>query len=220
VFVIPLLVLALGSGMFAVPATNAAGDCSIGAAAALDAEERAFLVLINNHRASHGLAPLTASYTLSRASAWKSRDMGVNRYFAHDDTPIGRGWSERARDCGYGFGTGIGENIAAGVTTAQQAFDIWRNSAGHNANMLGSGYRAIGIGRHYTAGSPYGWYWTTVFGGYDDGWVTSSGGGPRVIGAVDPPATGAPVASWAAKGKRTPATDLHRGWIGSRRPVR
>ena len=32
--------------------------------------------------------------------------------------------------------------------------------------MLGANYTAIGIGRAYTAGSPYGWYWTTDFGGY------------------------------------------------------
>ena len=39
-----------------------------------------------------------------------------------------------------------------------------------NANMLSTSYSAIGIGRAYTAGSPYSWYWTTEFGGVNDGW--------------------------------------------------
>ena len=147
---------------------SAAGDCTIDAS--LDSEEQAFLTLINNHRAQNGLPKLAISYTLTRASAWKSKDLGVNAYFAHDD--LTRTWVQRVRDCNYGFNTYIGENIAAGVTTAQQAFDIWKNSPGHNANMLGSNYNSIGIGRYFVQGSPYGWYWTTDFGGFDDGWST------------------------------------------------
>lgn len=148
---------------------EAAGDCTIDAT--LDAEEKLFLTLINNHRAANGRAPLRASYTLSKASAWKSKDMGVNGYFGHND--LDRTWDQRMRDCGYTFNTWAGENILGGGSgTAQQAFDAWRNSSGHNANMLSSNFTAIGIGRHYTAGSPYGWYWTTNFGGYNDGFVT------------------------------------------------
>jgi uncharacterized protein YkwD len=134
----------------------------------MDSEEQQFLTLINDHRAQSGLPPLALSYTLTKASAWKSADMGTNRYFAHDD--LNRTWVQRVQDCGYGFNTWLGENIAAGVQTAQQAFDIWKNSPGHDANMLGANYTSIGIGRYYAAGSPYGWYWTTDFGGFDDGY--------------------------------------------------
>ena len=95
--------------------------------------------------------------------------MAQNAYFAHDD--LTRTWVDRIRDCGYGYNTWLGENIAAGFSTAQSVFDAWRNSPGHNANMLGANYTAIGIGRSYLAGSPYGWYWTTDFGGVSDGFV-------------------------------------------------
>jgi len=152
----------------APPRATAAGGCA--GDASLDSEERAFLVLINNYRAQNQLAPLAPSYALTRSAAWKSADLGANRYFLHDDP--GRGWVQRFRDCGYGYNAWLGENIAAGVSTAQQAFDLWRNSPGHNANMLGANYAAIGIGRAYAAGSPYGWYWTVDFGGYDDGWAS------------------------------------------------
>lgn len=147
---------------------SAAGDCTVDAT--MDSEEQAFLTLINNHRAQNGLGPLTASYMLTKAAAWKSKDMATNNYFAHDD--LSRNWVQRIRDCGYGFNTYLGENIAAGYTTAQQVFDGWKNSPGHNANMLGANYTTIGIGRYYVPGSTYGWYWTTDFGGFSDGWAT------------------------------------------------
>ncbi|MEX0750839.1 MAG: CAP domain-containing protein [Dehalococcoidia bacterium] len=150
------------------PRAQAAGDCNINET--VDAEEQAFLKLINQHRAQNGRAPLGLSYTLSRAAAWKSKDLGVNAYFAHDD--LNRTRAQRIRDCGYRYNTYLGENIAAGVSSAQAAFDLWKNSSGHNANMLGSNYTTIGIGREYVVGSPYGWYWTTEFGGVDDGYAT------------------------------------------------
>ena len=51
-------------------------------------------------------------------------------------------------------------------------FDGWKGSPGHNANMLGTNYTTIGIGRYFLQGSTYGWYWTTDFGGFSDGWAT------------------------------------------------
>lgn len=151
----------------------------------MDTEEQQFLVLINNYRAQNSLPALGLSYTLTRASAWKSADLGINEYFAHDD--LTRTWVERIRDCGYGYNTWAGENIAAGVTTAQQVFDIWKNSPGHNANMLGANYHSIGIDRYYAPGSPYGWYWTTDFGGFDDGFSSITiEAPPTSIGAAPP----------------------------------
>ena len=153
---------------------HAAGDCTVTAGeAALDAEEQAFLTQINNYRVANGRQPLKISYYLTRPSAWKSKHLGQNAYFAHDDTPINRPWYTRVQDCGYTYGTAVGENIAAGYTTAAQVFSGWQNSPGHNSNMLSTSYTAIGIGRHFVSGSPYGWYWTTVFGGVDDGWYNA-----------------------------------------------
>jgi uncharacterized protein YkwD len=134
-------------------------------AAGYDSEEQAFLQLINNYRKQNGLAALSPSPSLDRSAAWKSQDMGANSYFAHDDTPIGRTWDQRIRDCGYTYNAWIGENIAAGMSTAAAAFQAWRDSPDHNANMLSANYNAIGIGRAYVSGSPYGWYWSTDFGG-------------------------------------------------------
>ena len=75
---------------------------------------------------------------------------------------------------------------AAGLATAQQAFDGWLNACdpdasgactyAHRRNMLGAGFRAIGIARAFGAGTAYGWYWTTDFGGVVDQVVTPPGG--------------------------------------------
>jgi hypothetical protein len=99
--------------------------------------------------------------------------MAQNNYFSHDDTPIGRTWSQRISDCGYNHGTWIGENIAAGYSSAASVFEGWKNSPGHNSNMLSTNFTAIGIGR-YQGGGTFGVYWTTAFGGYDDGWMNAS----------------------------------------------
>ncbi len=84
-------------------------------------------------------------------------------YFNHQSLD-GSSPSERACDacfeqvCGF---NGIAENIAAGNSGAAATFEQWRNSAGHNANMLGN-YSQIGIGRA-TGGGTYGTYWTNKF---------------------------------------------------------
>jgi uncharacterized protein YkwD len=163
-----LLAIALAAA-FAVTATRTiAGPNCTTDHAAIDAEEAEFLRLINEYRAQNGVQQLAVSDTLSRAAAWKSQHMGEEGYFAHDDTPIGRSWIDRIRDCGYSYNTWIGENIAAGNESAALTFEQWRTSPGHNANMLNANYNAIGIGRDFTDGSTYGWYWSTEFGGYAD----------------------------------------------------
>ncbi len=128
----------------------------------LDAEENAFLGIINEYRASQGLGALVVSPTLETSSRWLSQDMAAKGYFDHTDS-LGRDFGTRLSAFGYGAST-AGENIAAGNADAQSTFTQWKNSPGHNANMLGSGYKAIGIARYYDASSPYGWYWTTDFG--------------------------------------------------------
>ncbi|MFN0095968.1 MAG: CAP domain-containing protein [Dehalococcoidia bacterium] len=144
-----------------VPA-RAAGDCSIGDAA-VDEQERAFLVLINDYRAGRGLRALSLAPSLNRSAAWLAKDMADRGYFSHTDL-LGRDPSKRAGDCGYPGPAG--ENNAAGTfwSDAQHVFEAWKASPGHNENMLNSSYVAIGIGRAYNASSAYGWYWVTDFG--------------------------------------------------------
>jgi uncharacterized protein YkwD len=165
----------LGAGGFATQPAYALTNCTV-SDYSLDSQEQAFLTLINNYRAQNGRAALSTSSDLNRSSTWLATDMATKGYFSHTDS-LGRSPSTRAQNCGYG--SGAGENIAAGTSwdTAQEVFDAWKGSSGHNANMLNSGYKQIGIARHYNANSPYKWYWVTDFG-------TLSGSGGATSTAV------------------------------------
>ncbi len=137
------------------------------ATAGLDAEEQIFLETINAYRADNGLGALTACTSLNRAAQGHSEDMRDQDYFDHVSLD-GSSFTERTCDACYELGcnggTTMGENIAAGNSGAAGTFEQWRTSPGHDANMRGSGYTQIGIGRA-TGGGTYGSYWTNVFAG-------------------------------------------------------
>ena len=128
---------------------------------AIDPFEQEFLGLLNQYRADNGRQPLGISTQLTAAADWLSGDFAANDYFSHTDS-LGRGPGQRA--AAFGYTGAVGENIAGGFSSAQGVFDAWKGSPGHNANMLGSSYRAIGVGRVSLPGSRYGVYWTTDFG--------------------------------------------------------
>jgi uncharacterized protein YkwD len=161
-----MLGLVLGLALLALPlATNrvhALANCSAGDVS-LDAEEQAFLALINQYRTSHGLGVLTISPDLQRSATWMAVDMGAKNYFGHTDS-LGRSPWTRMADCGVAAAGG--ENLAGGTSksTGADAFEMFRNSPPHNDNMLFPGFREIGIARAYTPGSRLGWYWATDFG--------------------------------------------------------
>jgi uncharacterized protein YkwD len=133
----------------------------------LDSEEQAFLVIINDYRQQNGLGPVTACTSLNRAAQLHSEDLRDQDYFSHDGLNGSDPYSRSCDACyslGCGPQTAMAENIAAGNSGAQGTFTQWQNSAGHNANMLGTNFTQIGIGRA-TGGGTYGSYWTNVFGG-------------------------------------------------------
>ena len=136
--------------------------------AGLDGVEQDLVARINAFRAARGLATLTVSDTLTAAAKWMSADMGARNYFAHTSLD-GRSPTQRMFDAGYpAFGTWTGEDLAAGYTTTADVLNGWINSPAHYAVLVNPQYHAIGVGRGYTTGSTYGWYWTTDFGGVVD----------------------------------------------------
>jgi uncharacterized protein YkwD len=155
--VVAVLAVVVAAIAIAAPRDEAAAD------PALDAEEARFVELINNYRTQNGLGELIVNFDQNEAADWLSADMGQKGYFSHTDS-LGRGPAQRLCDFGYCYGTWA-ENIFAGGSTADQAFNAWRNSPGHNTNMLRNNMRVMGIARVFTAGSTYGWYWTNDFGG-------------------------------------------------------
>ena len=95
-------------------AVSLAGDLGRGATASvqLDADEQAFVVLLNDYRAQNGLGPLSIDSSIQSAAEWMSTDMGENDYFSHTDSLGGLPW-DRMWDFGYCYHLCEGENIAS-----------------------------------------------------------------------------------------------------------
>jgi uncharacterized protein YkwD len=141
-------------------------------AATLDSFETDLVGQVNQFRASRGLSTLTISDTLTAAAKWMSTDMAVENYFAHTSLD-GRTPTQRMADAGYpAFTTWTGEDLAAGYTSARDVLNGWINSPAHYAVLINPVYRAIGVGRSYSASSSYQWYWAADFGGVVDAGAT------------------------------------------------
>lgn len=168
------------------------------AATCADAEESAFLQLINDYRAQNGVQPLAFSQTLSVAADNHSVDMVTNNVFSHTGTD-GSSWVDRTRAAGYPDPASTGENIFAGDESAQAAFDWFKNDPPHNAIMLDPKYKAIGISRVNGPNTTFKWYWTTDFGPTVDAAACTGDASALVIqGAAQPtPATAAQAATEA-----------------------
>jgi len=151
-------------------------------------EELEFVQLLNEYRQDEGLQPLLLSDTLTLACDLHTADMIVYDFLNHytgcyrassgRDVPLegtrskyfgtGTDPAERMKACGYDYNTCLGENIAAGQATAEQALEALKSSPTHDANLLCEDYKVIGIALLYDDSSDWGYYWTTDFGGYVD----------------------------------------------------
>lgn len=159
-------------------ATDVASYCA-------ESPEQEFLRLINDYRAANGRGRLTLVQHVGAAAQHHSTDMANRNYLSH--TTLGSSDGPRERMVAHGYPantTWWGENIYAGygvqngidLGSAQAAFTWWKNSPGHNANMLGANYTVIGIDRASNPNSQYRNYWTTDFGGASDQAATLCGG--------------------------------------------
>ena len=164
-------------------------------AVSYDAEEVAFVALLNDYRVSQGLQPLLVSDMISEACDRHNSDMGKYGFFDHttlasDWFPVGSTPWYRMEVSGYDYNTVKAENIAAGYSTATEVFDAWRKSPGHNENMLRSTFKVLGVSRVYVSGSHYGCYWTTDFGGYVDPTAHSLTSSTPTLTITSPSGTG------------------------------
>ncbi len=163
-------------GLFATPLVvlfGLAGGGFVAQAATLDGGENDLLAQVNAFRTSRGLSTLVVSDPLTLAAKWMATDMSVNNYFQHTSLD-GRSPTQRMADAGYpAFATWAGEDLAAGYTSAAEVLNGWINSPAHLAVLINPAYRAVGIGRSYSSGSQYGWYWDADFGGVADRGIAS-----------------------------------------------
>ncbi len=123
------------------------------------------LAAINAQRAAHGLLPLARSASLARIARFHSRDMVANNFFSHTGS-AGESFGERMGwicDEDYArSGEIIGANSLGSI---DWMIELWMNSPGHRAIILGASYTHAGVGYAYDPSAQYGHYWTVDFGG-------------------------------------------------------
>lgn len=121
------------------------------------AVEDEILRLLNEYRVANGLGTLSLKSDLKNVARWKSESMIQFNYFGHPNPTLGgiRAYDLTRELFGYTHYNGIGENLHTvygdGVATdAQEIMTDWKNSPGHNANMLNADWTYVGIGVAYT----------------------------------------------------------------------
>lgn len=132
---------------------------------------RKVLELVNAARAKDRLCgnkrfpathPVTWNEKLAQTALAHSTDMANRNYFQHkgkDGSVVGT----RAQRSGYRW-RNIGENLAAGQGSAQQAVEGWLASPGHCSNLMSRDFREMGAAYAVNPKSDLSIYWTQVFG--------------------------------------------------------
>lgn len=127
----------------------AAGALGVSACAAVaagpadDVYAQRLTTLINQHRVRHARGPLAVDAGLQRLAQEHSAAMATAGRLSHDGFPT------RAQRSGHALCV---ENVGWNYATPQAQFDGWRDSAGHDRNMLDSRVGHVGVAtvNHYT----------------------------------------------------------------------
>ena len=113
-------------------------------------------------RSFQAVGPVRYSATLERAARLHAQDMARHSYLEH----VGRDGSspgDRASRAGYVW-QGIGENIAAGQTTAEKVVRDWLRSPAHCSAIMNPLFVEMGVSFAVNPASEAGIYWAQAFG--------------------------------------------------------
>jgi hypothetical protein len=118
----------------------------VAAASTPTSTESDFMNILNIQRISLGENSLAINSSLSTSAYLHSKDMAENGYFSHTSLD-GRTFDQRIVAAGYTNWTGLAENIAyySGPPDATTIYNMWKNSPGHYANMIGD-FTDAGLG--------------------------------------------------------------------------
>lgn len=133
----------------------------------LSNSETELIRLVNEYRVANGLNALEVRADLNKSARYKSKAMIEHNYFSHDNPQDGNvSFSGLMINVfKYNHYSSFGENLASqfgGGTngSAEKYFLQWKNSPGHNDNMLNPNWKYMGIGVANTskAGSAFKYY--------------------------------------------------------------
>lgn len=133
--------------------------------------QASILAAINRARAANGgHKPMTYNVALEAAARRRVGLMVAKDQLAHDV-----GMKLRARTDEAGYHGAVGENLAGGQQTLEQAIDGWLNSPGHRATLLSDKFVEFGLAVARVPAerkSRYGIYWCFIAGGPFEAWRT------------------------------------------------
>ena len=156
---VALLFASTSVATFVIPARTFAWD-----GGAFSADSAAELVaLTNRSRANAGLPALRVDATLSSVARWRSQDMIDRDYFSHTIPGYGSVFAKLS-EVGFCFklaGENIGWNTNPDDSATAVIQQMFMDSPGHRANILGSTWDAIGIGAYKSSTGKK--MWTVLF---------------------------------------------------------
>jgi uncharacterized protein YkwD len=112
--------------------------------------ERELVALTNRSRASAGLRSLRVDSTLTSVARWRSKDMIDRDYFSHDIPGYGTVFKKLDAK-GYCYkvaGENIGWNTYPDDVATAEIHQMFMDSSGHRANILGRAWDVIGVGAY------------------------------------------------------------------------
>ncbi|MBA2316063.1 MAG: hypothetical protein H0V87_11800, partial [Chloroflexi bacterium] len=127
------------------------------------ASEQQLIALTNRSRANAGLPALKVDSALTTIARWRSKDMITRNYFSHDIPGGGQVFDELQRR-GYCFklaGENIGWNTYPDDAATQAIHQMFLDSPGHRANIMGKAWDHVGVGAY--KGSDGKKMWTVLF---------------------------------------------------------
>ncbi len=104
------------------------------------------------------------SYDLAESNTFSHYGSGEDSDITGSNNNKSSYFNERIKSNGYvGYRT-IGENIAGGQATIQEAVSAWLASPAHCTNIMNANFKEIGVAVVTNESSDYGIYWTQSFG--------------------------------------------------------
>lgn len=117
---------------------------------------------LNVYRAQYGLNPVRLNPLLTLTSQLHSDDQASMDDASHSSSD-GTQLDVRVQRQGYQFRLAA-ENVASGQLSWDRVFQAWKDSPGHNENLLMADVTEVGIAMTYKKDTEYKVFWTMVLG--------------------------------------------------------
>ncbi len=131
------------------------------------------LAELNAYRAENGLNALKLNAKLNQASRVHAQDLATHGFAGHTGTD-GSSHADRVQRQSYYFSVAA-ENVATGQKSWDKVFQAWKDSPGHDANLLAEGVTDFGIALIYEPKTKYITYWTMLVAAPLQGFVHPAG---------------------------------------------